>query len=132
MEDNAALHIKIREDSKGNLLADQIEFADQIAENMLQAGELSLEIQENFRQAEALQFHAAIIRMTVEICEKIRSKTGENTVALSGGVFANRILLRGCIGYLRKKGFMIYWNESVPSNDGGISLGQAFLAGMRK
>ena len=81
---------------------------------------------------EALQFHAAVIRMTVEICEKIRSKTGENTVALSGGVFANRILLRGCIGYLRKKGFMIYWNESVPSNDGGISLGQAFLAGMRK
>ena len=132
MEDNEALHIKIREDSKGNLLADQIEFADQIAENMLQAGELSLEIQENFRQAEALQFHAAIIRMTVEICEKIRSKTGENTVALSGGVFANRILLRGCIGYLRKKGFMIYWNESVPSNDGGISLGQAFLAGMQK
>ena len=70
--------------------------------------------------------------MTVEICEKIRSKTGENTVALSGGVFANRILLRGCIGYLRKSGFMIYWNITVPANDGGISLGQAFLAGMRK
>ena len=132
MEDDTALHIPVQEDSAGNLLADQKAFVNQIVEDMLQTGELSLEEQEHFRQAEALQFHAAVIRMTVEICEKIRSKTGENTVALSGGVFANRILLRGCIGYLRKSGFMIYWNKTVPANDGGISLGQAFLAGMRK
>ena len=132
MEDDTALHIPVQEDSAGNLLADQKAFVNQIAEDMLRTGELSLEEQERFRQAEALQFHAAVIRMTVEICEKIRSKTGENTVALSGGVFANRILLRGCIGYLRKSGFMIYWNKTVPANDGGISLGQAFLAGMRK
>ena len=132
MEDDAALHMQVQEDTNASLLADQKAFVNAIAEKMLQVRTLSLEEQENFRQAEALQFHAAIIRMTVEICERIRSKTGENTVALSGGVFANRILLRGCIGYLRKAHFMVYWNESVPSNDGGISLGQAFLAGMRK
>ena len=132
MEDPTALHMQVTEDINGSLLADQKQFVFELAKNMQQAKKLSGEEQKNFRQAEALQFHAAIIRMTVEICEKIRSKTGENTVALSGGVFANRILLRGCIGYLRKKGFMIYWNKSVPSNDGGISLGQAFLAGMQK
>ena len=132
MEDPTALHMQVTEDINGSLLADQKQFVFELAKNMQQAKKLSGEEQKNFRQAEALQFHAAIIRMTVEICEKIRSKTGENTVALSGGVFANRILLRGCIGYLRKAHFMVYWNESVPSNDGGISLGQAFLAGMRE
>ena len=132
MEDPAALHMQVSEDINGSLLADQKQFVYELAKNMQQAKKLSGEEQKNFRQAEALQFHAAIIRMTVTICEKIRSKTGENTVALSGGVFANRILLRGCIGYLRKAHFMVYWNESVPSNDGGISLGQAFLAGMRE
>ena len=123
------LHIR-REETDGTLQADQITFLQQLRRRMQSGADKSAAEYRNLQEEAALAFHAAIICMTVQICEEIRKLTGENTVALSGGVFANRILLQGCTGYLRKKHFMVYCNESVPFNDGGISLGQAFLAGM--
>jgi hydrogenase maturation protein HypF len=51
-----------------------------------------------------------------------------NNIALSGGVFQNKYLLDLCCLLLGNNGFNVYTNLKVPVNDGGISLGQAYLA----
>ncbi|PHV71862.1 carbamoyltransferase HypF [Sporanaerobium hydrogeniformans] len=76
----------------------------------------------------AAKFHQTIICMTVEMCEKLRYSYHLNQVALSGGVFQNHFIVEGCINGLLKKGFKVYWQQQVPTNDGGISLGQCALA----
>ena len=80
-------------------------------------------------RALALGFHQAVVRMAVSHCVRIREESGENRVALSGGVFANVLLAEACIAALGRNGFDVYMNEAVPANDGGISLGQAWLCG---
>ena len=72
-------------------------------------------------------FHESVIRMIVESCKKIRRKSHCNQVALSGGVFQNRILMEWVPKRLEKEGFEVYRNELVPPNDGGISLGQVLI-----
>lgn len=76
----------------------------------------------------AERFHQTIIEMTVEMCEKLRCIYNINQVALSGGVFQNQVIIEGCISRLIKKEFQVYWQQQVPTNDGGISLGQCALA----
>jgi hydrogenase maturation protein HypF len=49
-------------------------------------------------------------------------------VALSGGVFQNRLLFRLTMAALQKEGFDVLTHRLVPPNDGGISLGQAVIA----
>ncbi|GAH12059.1 unnamed protein product, partial [marine sediment metagenome] len=49
-------------------------------------------------------------------------------VALSGGVFQNRLLLRKTINLLENNGFQVFTHRQVPCNDGGIALGQAVIA----
>ncbi len=75
----------------------------------------------------ALGFHRAIAEMVLAVCEYIRSGSGENAVALSGGVFANLLLTEDCACRLTNAGFNVCLNSAVPTNDGGISLGQAWL-----
>jgi hydrogenase maturation protein HypF len=53
-------------------------------------------------------------------------------VALSGGVFQNRLLLRLTSTGLIEKGFKVFAHHLVPCNDGGISLGQAVIANFSK
>ncbi len=77
------------------------------------------------REALALGFHRAVAATTVDICIRLRNQTGISTAALSGGVFQNAVLLGDIIGKLTAAGFAVYINEKVPTNDGGISLGQA-------
>ena len=67
--------------------------------------------------------------MVLKMCVRIRKKEGENAVLLGGGVFANVLLQERCRQLLEKEGFAVYVNEQVPGNDGGLSLGQAWLAG---
>ena len=76
----------------------------------------------------ALGFHERIIDAIVEECEKIRKEKTTDQVALTGGTFQNRILMEGCLCRLREKGFKPYYNISVSPNDGGLALGQAFIA----
>ncbi|HNW30916.1 MAG TPA: carbamoyltransferase HypF, partial [Spirochaetota bacterium] len=76
----------------------------------------------------AAAFHQAIIHTTGAVAERIRAVTGINDVALSGGVFHNRVLLEGIIGTLREKGFTVYTHKNVPCNDGCIALGQLAVA----
>lgn len=75
------------------------------------------------------KFHRTVICLFSSLCEKIRKDTGIKRVALSGGVFQNSTLLYGMIKALEEKHFTVYTHKSVPSNDGGISLGQAVIAG---
>ena len=74
----------------------------------------------------AYGFHMALSKYILKVCSILREKTSETKVCLSGGVFANRILLRNTIALLSKEGFNVYWNKLVPAGDSGISLGQAY------
>ena len=72
-------------------------------------------------------FHHAIARMVVRMCQKFSRETGIKKVVLSGGVFQNRLLLRLTSDYLKKTGLNVIAHREVPTNDGGISLGQAVI-----
>lgn len=74
------------------------------------------------------KFHLSLMRMYADICCRIRSETGINRVVLSGGVFQNALLLEGLTQGLERKGFRVFTQHQVPSNDGGIALGQAVVA----
>jgi hydrogenase maturation protein HypF len=74
------------------------------------------------------KFHNTIIAIISKICEIIHKKFNIKKVALSGGVFQNNIILNKSFRILREKGFDVFTNFQVPVNDGGISLGQAFVA----
>jgi len=76
----------------------------------------------------SVKFHNSIARMTNEMCRLTADKTGITQVALSGGVFQNRLLLRKTINLLENSGFQVFTHRQVPCNDGGISLGQAVIA----
>ncbi len=77
------------------------------------------------------RFHYSITLTTTEICKKIMNKSGQSRVVLSGGVFQNTFLLRLCEQILSREGFEVYIHHRVPTNDGGISLGQAVIADRR-
>ncbi len=73
----------------------------------------------------ARKFHNTIAEIIVSVSEKLRTETGIGTVALSGGVFQNAILLNNSFNKLKDKGFTVLIHQLVPANDGGVSLGQA-------
>jgi len=74
------------------------------------------------------RFHLTVARVILETCRLISRQSGLNTVALSGGVFQNRLLLNLAIEALERDGFQVLSHRLVPGNDGGISLGQAAIA----
>ena len=74
------------------------------------------------------RFHNSIVQMVVEICQRIHKDNGYKTVALSGGVWQNRYLLIQSEQQLKAAGFNVMLHAIVPTNDGGISLGQALIA----
>jgi hydrogenase maturation protein HypF len=76
----------------------------------------------------AARFHNTVARMIEESCQIVSRKTGLQHVVLSGGVFQNRLLLRKTVGWLEASGFKVFTHRQVPTNDGGISLGQAVVA----
>ncbi|MCX5899084.1 MAG: carbamoyltransferase HypF, partial [Proteobacteria bacterium] len=73
-------------------------------------------------------FHNTVAQVIADICGRLRFKEGIKLVALSGGVFQNLYLLTRSVDLLRSKGFTVLTHEQVPTNDGGISLGQAVIA----
>ena len=78
------------------------------------------EIARNFQQGLANGISDAAARLC--------AASGLNTVVLSGGVIQNELLLRDLKPLLEKHHLQAWVNHVVPSNDGGISLGQAALA----
>ena len=76
----------------------------------------------------AARFHNALADVVVDVCSRLREQHGLSTVALSGGVFQNALLLTRCLDRLDAAGFAVLTHRQVPPNDGGISLGQAAVA----
>jgi hydrogenase maturation protein HypF len=74
------------------------------------------------------RFHNSVCEMIIEMCRILARERGLRQVALSGGVFQNRRLLRLATSALRAEGFTVITHSLVPTNDGGISLGQAVVA----
>ncbi len=70
----------------------------------------------------ALAFHRALIQMVVQSAKYF----AVSDILLSGGCFANHILMTGCRRELEAAHFQVYTNEKVPCGDGGIALGQAY------
>jgi hydrogenase maturation protein HypF len=76
----------------------------------------------------SVKFHNAVAQMANEMCQLIATETGIKQIALSGGVFQNRLLLKKTVNLLEKGGFQVFTHKQAPCNDGGISLGQAVIA----
>lgn len=79
----------------------------------------------------AARFHNGVATVIEEACLALRDRHGLDTVALSGGVFQNLLLADRVVGQLTERGFRVLVHHAVPCNDGGISLGQAVVAGAR-
>ncbi|MDD5015179.1 MAG: carbamoyltransferase HypF [Atribacterota bacterium] len=77
----------------------------------------------------AAKFHNTVAEFTLNLCGKIRGDTGINKIALSGGVFQNKYLTEKVVSLLEDKEFKVFIHRKVLTNDGGISLGQAVVAG---
>jgi hydrogenase maturation protein HypF len=74
------------------------------------------------------RFHNTIARIACVVSEQIRNEYGVNNVVLSGGVWQNLTLLRLTNDLLQSKNFDVLIHHQVPTNDGGIALGQAVVA----
>jgi hydrogenase maturation protein HypF len=81
------------------------------------------------RRRVAARIHRAVADLVVAACLVARERTSLGTVALSGGVFQNLLLLGHAVEGLERNGFRVLWHTQVPCNDGGLSLGQAAIAG---
>jgi len=72
----------------------------------------------------ARKFHDTL----VDIIVAVAMRSGLKKIILTGGCFQNKYLLERSIQRLRKEGFLTYWHQRIPTNDGGISLGQIAAA----
>lgn len=73
----------------------------------------------------AYRFHQVLAEMITAVCIKAKESSGRDKVALSGGVFQNRLLLRLTEERLLQEGFEVLRHRMIPPNDGGIAIGQA-------
>lgn len=76
----------------------------------------------------AAGFHQAVIRATAAAAAECADAAGISVIGLTGGVFANRILVGGLRATLAKGGYEVLTHRIVPCNDGGLALGQAAIA----
>jgi hydrogenase maturation protein HypF len=84
------------------------------------------------RSVIAARFHNGVAQLITDCCLLLRERSGLSTVALSGGVFQNVLLLAATVSRLEGHGFGVLVHSRVPCNDGGISLGQAVVAAARR
>ncbi|MFC2100605.1 carbamoyltransferase HypF [Bacteroidota bacterium] len=77
------------------------------------------------------KFHNTLISVIFDVVNQIHTTHKINKVVLSGGTFQNRYLL-GKLELLLKEKFDVYSNERIPTNDGGIALGQLLIAAKRR
>ncbi|MHA5047640.1 carbamoyltransferase HypF [Streptomyces sp. SD15] len=76
----------------------------------------------------AVRFHRAVTGLVHRMCVLARERHGLDTVALTGGVFANALLSSACAAALREDGFTVLRHHLVPPGDGGLALGQLMVA----
>ena len=87
---------------------------------------------DTYHQLIAMKFHNTIISLIFETVKSISIKEGIQKVVLSGGVFQNKYLLEGAEFLLKKNNFQVYSQSAIPTNDGGIALGQMAIAAKRR
>ena len=75
-------------------------------------------------------FHNSVADMILKVAELLRTATGISKIALSGGVFQNVLLTTRATQLLARSGFEVYTQRLVPCNDGGLSLGQAYVVAL--
>ncbi|HEX3814250.1 MAG TPA: carbamoyltransferase HypF [Mycobacteriales bacterium] len=80
------------------------------------------------RATVAARFHLAVVDLICLLAGRIRADTGLSTVALSGGVFLNQLLVSGSTRRLRSAGFTVLRHQKVPPSDAGLALGQLMIA----
>jgi hydrogenase maturation protein HypF len=73
------------------------------------------------------KFHNTVVTAIVRVVEKLSSLYSIKDVVLCGGVFQNMYLLKRSVDLLRLKGLKVHTHDKVPTNDAGISLGQAYI-----
>lgn len=117
----------------GDSLSYPFDIEEQIGVKIIRLGRLFdailKDIKTHSSQAEiAYHFHVSLAQMIAQVCQKLSSQTGVNTVALSGGVFQNRLMFHLVLCALKAKDFRVLTHKYVPANDGGIALGQAVIA----
>ncbi len=78
--------------------------------------------------AVALDIHASVTQLILDIACNLREKTSITDVALGGGVFMNRLILEGTCAALASHGFTVHMAHAMPLNDGGLAYGQAAVA----
>ena len=78
------------------------------------------------------KFHNTVINVIFAVASQIRKETGINKVVLSGGTFQNKYILSRIERILEKERFEVFSQLKVPSNDGGIALGQLVIAAKRR
>ncbi|XBS68881.1 carbamoyltransferase HypF [Acerihabitans sp. KWT182] len=74
------------------------------------------------------RFHSTIVDIIGEVCQCLAQRYGIDQIVLSGGVFCNEFVLINALSCLEQRGFKPYCHQWVPTNDGGISLGQVVVA----
>lgn len=75
----------------------------------------------------AAKFHNTVVELIVAVCKRLKEEHRCSSVALSGGVFQNALLTTRTVSRLKEEGFEVLEHREVPTNDGGISLGQAVV-----
>jgi hydrogenase maturation protein HypF len=77
----------------------------------------------------SFRFHQGLAQAVSIVCQRLRASCGLTQVALSGGVFQNRLLTELTMRLLAAQGFTVITHSLVPPNDGGVAFGQAVIAG---
>jgi hydrogenase maturation protein HypF len=112
-------------------------FKEQNGVNDVKLGKLFSAVVDDVRNqvavsAISLKLHQTVAQISVAMCRVVSQQTGIKQVALSGGVFQNRLLLQLTSDGLQQSGFQVFTHHLVPCNDGGLSLGQAVIANLKK
>jgi hydrogenase maturation protein HypF len=135
-EGQAAIELEMIADStvEGKFRWDIYEENGQLIVNTLPIiADIVTDLENEIPAAEiSAKFHNTVSDFILGVCNRVRDREGLNRVVLSGGVFQNRSLIEQAVELLRKDHFETFFHKRVPTNDGGISLGQAAIAAHRE
>ena len=115
-------------DYNDELLLNEMDDTFLLPTNRLFSDLVEKRLQGGVREELAFEFHLRLAGQILMGCIRSEKLTGVSTVALSGGVFQNTLLLRLVTELLKQHDFNVLRHSMIPPNDGGIALGQAVAA----